>query len=87
MFVICCDSIEKVKKFGADLGTPFPVLSDPDRVAARSFGVDRAFGLSRRHTFFFGPEGKLREIDKKVKVKSHGEDVAVKLEKLGFPKR
>jgi len=75
MFVICCDSIEKVKKFAAELGTPFPVLSDPDRVAASNFGVDRAFGLSRRHTFFFGPEG------------SHGKDVAIKLEKLGFPKK
>ncbi len=87
MYVICCDDLEKAKKFGAELGTPFPVLSDPDRAAARSFGVDRAFGLSRRHTFFFGPEGKLREIDKKVKVKSHGEDVAIKLEKLGFQKK
>jgi len=77
MFVICCDSIEKVKKFAAELGTPFPVLSDPDRVAASNFGVDRAFGLSRRHTFFFGPEG----------MKSHGKDVAIKLEKLGFPKK
>jgi hypothetical protein len=29
----------------------------------------------------------LREIDKNVKVKSHGKDVAIKLEKLGFPKK
>jgi peroxiredoxin Q/BCP len=85
MFVISCDGLEKSKNFSAELGMPFPVLSDDDRVAAKMFGVDRAFGLSKRHTFFFGPEGKLRAIDKKVKVKSHGADVAAHLKELDFP--
>jgi peroxiredoxin Q/BCP len=85
MFVISCDGLEKSKKFAAKLDMPFPVLSDDDRTAAKLFGVDRAFGLSKRHTFFFGPEGKLRAIDKKVLVKSHGIDVEAQLKVLDFP--
>ncbi|HIG05459.1 MAG TPA: redoxin domain-containing protein [Planctomycetes bacterium] len=85
IFVISCDGLEKSKNFSAKLGMPFPVLSDDDRAAAKIFGVDRAFGLSKRHTFFFGPEGKLRAIDKKVKVSSHGLDVVARLKELDFP--
>jgi peroxiredoxin len=85
MFVISCDGLEKSMNFSAELGMPFPVLSDDDRAAAKMFGVDRAFGLSKRHTFFFGPEGKLRAIDKKVDVKSHGADVEAQLRDLDFP--
>ncbi|MDE0960634.1 MAG: redoxin domain-containing protein [Planctomycetota bacterium] len=87
MFVIVCDNLEKSKKFAAKLAMPFPVLSDDDRTAAKKFGVDRAFGLSRRHTFFFGPEGKLRAIDKKVEVSRHGTDVAARLQALEFQKK
>ena len=79
MFVISCDLADKNKKFAEDLQLPFPVLSDSDRKAAKIFGVDRAFGLSKRYTFYFGPEGKLRLIDRAVDVSRHGYKVAATL--------
>ena len=85
VFVISCDSIDKSQKFAEKLEMPFPVLSDPDRKASRIFGVDRLFGLSKRHTFYFGPEGKLRAIDKKVAVSTHGAAVISILEQQKFP--
>ncbi|MBT6969240.1 MAG: redoxin domain-containing protein, partial [Planctomycetes bacterium] len=36
MFVISCDGLEKSKNFSAELGMPFPVLSDDDRAAAKA---------------------------------------------------
>lgn len=85
IFVISCDSIEKTQAFAEKLGMPFPILSDPDRKAARIFGVDRLMGLSKRHTFYFGPEGKLRVIDKKVDVSTHGAAVLSTLKQQKFP--
>ncbi|MAW76011.1 MAG: hypothetical protein CMJ95_01285 [Planctomycetes bacterium] len=87
VFVISCDSLEKNRKFAEELQLPFPVLSDPDRKAARAFGVDRAFGLSKRHTFYFGPEGKLRVIDDNVQISRHGSAVLLKLKEQLVPLR
>jgi len=87
MFVVCCDSVEKVEGFAEKLNAPYPILSDDDRIASKKFGVDRALGLSRRFTFYFGSEGKLRFIDKKVSVGTHGQDVIKRLEELGFEKK
>ena len=39
-----------------------------------------------RWTFYIDREGVIREIDKKVSVKSAGQDIARKLEQLGFPR-
>ncbi len=87
MFVISCDSVEKSKKFAEKLQLSFAVLSDSERKAAKVFGVDRALGLSKRHTFYFGPEGKLRFIDKAVEVAQHGSSVAEKLKEHRIPLR
>ena len=87
IFVISCDSLEKNKKFSEELQLPFPVLSDPERKAAKAFGVDRAFGLSKRHTFYFGPEGKLRFIDQNVDISRHGAAMVLKLQEQGIPTR
>jgi peroxiredoxin Q/BCP len=87
VFVISCDSIEQNKKFAEELKMPFPILADPDRKTAKAFGVDRVFGFLKRHTFIFGPEGKLRFIDKDIKVSTHGSAVLSILDKQDFPLR
>jgi len=39
-----------------------------------------------RHTIYIGKDGKILAIDTKVKPRSHGKDVAKKLEELGVEK-
>jgi peroxiredoxin Q/BCP len=46
---------------------------------------ERAF--ANRWTFYIGPDGKILEIDKKISVKTAGEDVVKTLERLGVKKK
>jgi peroxiredoxin Q/BCP len=43
-------------------------------------------GYANRWTFYIGPDGKILDIDKKVKPQTAGQDVATKLEALGVAK-
>jgi peroxiredoxin Q/BCP len=43
-------------------------------------------GLANRWTFYIGADGKIAEIDKAVKPKTAGEDLAAKLAALKVPK-
>ncbi len=65
----------------------YPILSDPDRKVAKAYGVvnaKRKFPF--RYTIYIGKNGKILYIDKKVKARSHGKDLARKLEELGVEK-
>jgi peroxiredoxin Q/BCP len=44
-------------------------------------------GYANRTTFYIGPDGKILDIDRKVSVKTAGEDVARKLGELGIKKK
>ncbi len=43
-------------------------------------------GFANRWTFYIGPDGKIRYIDKKVNVDSAGADIATELGTLGVKK-
>ena len=43
-------------------------------------------GFANRWTFYIGPDGKILNIDKKVKPQTAGTDLAAKLEALRFKK-
>ena len=65
----------------------YPILSDPGKKVARAYGVVTAKRtLPFRHTIYIGKNGKILFIDKKVKARSHGKDVAKKLAELGVAK-
>ena len=85
------DTPEDNKRFGEENHADYPILSDPDKKTAFAYGVitpdrppDRQF--ASRWTFYIGPDGKILDIDKKVSVKTAGEDVVKKLEALGVKK-
>jgi len=62
----------------------YPILSDPGRKVAESYGVvnaERKFPF--RWTFYIGKDGKILHIDKKVNARSHGADIVSTLKKLG----
>jgi peroxiredoxin Q/BCP len=85
------DTPEDNKRFAEENHADYPILSDPDKKTAFAYGVitpdrppDRQF--ASRWTFYIGPDGKILDIDKKVSVKTAGEDVVKKLEALGVKK-
>ena len=76
------------KKFAQSLDLDYPILSDPVGQVARAYGVvDDQRKFPRRWTFYIGTDSKILAIDKQVKAKTHGEDVAKKLQQLRVSKR
>jgi len=49
--------------------------------------VDALRPFPRRWTFYIGTDGRILAIDKRVKAKTHGQDVAKKLAELGVAKK
>ena len=76
------DTPETNRRFAASLGIDYPILSDPDRTAARAYGVIGKSGFPSRWTFYIGRDGRILEIDKRVRVTTHGTDVAARLTEL-----
>ncbi len=59
-------------------------MSDPEKKVAKAYGVvHEGRGVPERWTFYIGTDGKLLFVDKKVKVGSHGTDIAQQLKELG----
>jgi peroxiredoxin Q/BCP len=86
------DTPEDNKKFAEDNHADYPILSDPGKKTAFAYGVitpdrppDRQF--ASRWTFYIGPDGKILDIDRKVSVRTAGEDMIKKLEALGVKKK
>lgn len=85
--MISVDDAETNRKFAAEHGADFPILSDPEKKVAEAYGVLMAAGFASRWTFYIGPDGKILDIDKKVSVKTAGEDMVAKLSALGVKKK
>ena len=87
-FTASCDDAETNKKFAKSLELDYPILSDPDREAARKFGVvTKERNVPFRWTFFIGADANILYIDKEVKAGSHGADIAARLKELGVTEK
>ena len=87
-FAASIDDPEANRRFAEELDLDFPVLCDPGKEVARSYGVLRAFGLyTARQTIYIDREGRVAEIDRDVTPASAGEDMVRRLEALGVPRR
>ena len=79
------DSVENNQRLAELLDLPFPVLSDPDKLAAQAYGV--LIGRSRatrRWTIYIGTDGRVLYIDREVVADGHGEEVPARLIALGM---
>ena len=87
MFAASCDTPEQNKKFAASLDLNYPILSDPDGLVARAYGVTTTLRpFPHRWTFIIGADRKILYVDRQVSPKSHGLDIASRLESLGVAK-
>jgi len=86
-FAISTDDAPTNTKFAESLSCDYPILADPDKKVAVGYGVLMPdAGYANRWTFYIGPDGKILEVDKKVKVQTAGPDLAAKLEALKVEK-
>src|SRR5688572_30753516 len=87
-FAASCDNPETNKKFAESLDADYAILSDPTCETAKAFGIvapERK--VPSRVTFYIGKDGKILDVDNKVKTASHGADIAAKLKELGVPEK
>jgi len=85
-FMASVDTPERNLEFARVTEADFPLLSDPDRVAANAYGVLNARGTANRWTFYIGPDGTIRHIEKSVTAATAGEQVLETLAQLSVPK-
>ena len=91
------DTPDDNKRFAAEHGGAFPILSDPQKQTARAYGTIRTDvpperQFAARFTFYIGPDGRILDIDKGprgtgVAARTAGEDTVKKLEALGVKKK
>ena len=97
-FMASVDDAETNKRFAAEHGgDSFAVLSDPERTAAKAYGVIRADqpiekAFASRFNFYIGPDGKILDVDRGptgrgISARTAGEDMVKKLEALGVKKK
>src|SRR5690606_32099968 len=87
-FTASCDTVDLNTKFAKSLDLDYPILSDPTKKVAEAYGVvNEQRKVPFRWAYYIGKDGKILAIDKDVKAKSHGTDVANKLESLGVEKK
>jgi thioredoxin-dependent peroxiredoxin len=81
-FMASVDPIEKNTDFAKAQEADFPLLSDPSKEVATSYGVLNERGTARRWTFYIGKDGRILAIDKAVRVETSAEDMVAKLGEL-----
>ena len=87
-FTASCDDPATNKKYAEALKLDYPILSDPSKKTAEAYGVVHGSRqVPERWTFIIDAQGKVAHIDKEVRTKTHGADVAKKLADLGVPKK
>ncbi len=86
--MLSLDEPEKNKAFAESLDGNFPLLSDPDKKAAKAYGVLGLGGLfPKRWTFYIDRAGVIQYIDKSVDTESAGQDIVRRLDELGWTQK
>lgn len=81
-FMISVDPLEDNTKFAQSEKADFPMLADPTKQTATSYGVLSERGFANRWTFYIDKGGKIAAIEKMVKPATSAEDMIAKLGEL-----
>jgi len=84
-FTASCDTPEENAKFAKSLDLDFPILCDPEKTTAKTYGVvHEGRANPERWTFYIDKSGTIKEIDKKIRTTEAGADLASKIKSLGL---
>ena len=86
-FMASVDPLDKNTGFAQEQHADFPLLSDPMKTVADTYGVLSPRGVANRWTFYIGKDGRITYIDKDVNahLDTSAEVMAAKLGELGVP--
>ena len=82
---VSLDSPESHAQFAVKYSLPFPLLADAGGDVARRYGSLLSLGpmrVAKRRTFIIDDHGKVAKIYRRVKPRSHGEEVIADLRSL-----
>jgi len=82
-FMASVDPLEKNVGFAEATGADFPLLSDPSKEVAASYGVLRMGTFAARETIYIGVDGTVLKIDDDVNPETSAQDMAATLGELG----
>lgn len=92
-FMVSVDTLEDNTAFAKKESADFPILADPSKETARKYGVLADYSkfmlgeVANRWTFYIGPDGKIRDIDRQVNPGNSGTEVVARLKALKAPAR
>jgi peroxiredoxin Q/BCP len=89
-FMASVDAVEDNKGFADQQHADFPLLSDPSKATAKSYGVlNEERGFANRWTFYIGMDGRIQAIDKDVatRLETSAQDMAARLGELKVSSR
>jgi len=75
---VSMNSSDSQKQFAEKFHLPFPLLSDPKGQVVARYGAMGGFlwiRLPKRHTFLIDPEGKIRNLWRKVDPRGHAKEI------------
>ena len=82
LFAVSIDMVEDQKKFVEEYQIPYLHLSDPKKVACKTYAGLNLAGLAKRSTFIINKEGKITKIFRNINVDSHGNEIVEALKNL-----
>ena len=82
LFAISVDTVEDQKKFVEEYRIPFLHLSDPKKVACKTYAGLNLAGLAKRSTFIINKEGRVTKIFRDIDVDPHGKEIVEALKSL-----
>ena len=82
LFAISVDTVRDQKKFVEEYKVPYLHLSDPKKLACKTFAGLNLAGLAKRSTFIINKEGLLAKIFKDINVDVHGQEIIEALKNL-----
>ena len=94
--MVSVDTLEDNTKFAKEHDAEFPILADPSKDTAKTYGVIRTDvpperppeqQLAARWTFYIGPDGKILDIDKSPTTATAGDVMVKKLDALNVKKK
>jgi thioredoxin-dependent peroxiredoxin len=92
LFMASVDDLDTNTRFARENDADFPILADPGKGVAKAYGVIRTDRppeqqLATRWTFYIGPDGRIKDIDKSPNTSTAGQRMVEKLDELGVKKR
>ena len=87
-FTASVDDVATNTKFAESLQLDYPILSDPAKDTAKAYGVvHEGRPVPERWTFYIGPDGVIKAIDKMVDTKGAAAEIAATLDEVGVKKK